>query len=167
MNIILNIAKLVSTEKGSLASLEIMSNTIKFKIATPEKVIYENDILQVSIPTTTGEITVLPHHSPLVSILQAGELKVKDDKGEQVIAVSSGFLEVRANNEVIILADNAERADLIDIDRAEAARQRAEEQMKAAKAGEDIDYAKLQAVIEREMNRVRVGKKYKKVNIKE
>lgn len=140
-------------------------NTIHFKIATPEKIVYENDILQVSIPTTTGEITVLPHHSPLVSILQAGELKIKDDKGVQVIAVSSGFLEVRANNEVIILADNAERAEYIDIDRAEAARKRAEEEMSKAKVGENVDYAKLQAVIEREMNRVRVGKKYKKINV--
>ena len=140
-------------------------NLLHFKIATPEKVIYENDILQVSIPTTTGEITVLPHHSPLVSILQAGELKIKDEKGEQIIAVSSGFLEVRANNEIIILADNAERAENIDIDRAEAARQRAEQEMAKAKSGENVDYAKLQAVIEREMNRVRVGKKYKKIDI--
>ncbi len=145
--------------------IEYCMSTIHFKIATPEKVVYENDILQVSIPTTTGEITVLPHHSPLVSILQAGELKLKDDKGEQIIAVSSGFLEVRANNEVIILADNAERADLIDIDRAEQARKRAEEEMSKAKAGENVDYARLQAVIDREMNRVRVGNKYKKINI--
>lgn len=142
-------------------------STIHFKIATPEKVVYENDILQVSIPTTTGEITILPHHSPLVSILQAGELKIKDKDGEQVIAVSSGFLEVRANNEIVILADNAERAEVIDIDRAEEARRRAEEEMAKVKGQENVDYAKLQAVIDREMNRVRVGKKYKKINIKE
>lgn len=143
------------------------NNLLYFKIATPERVVYEDDIFQVSIPTTTGEITVLPHHSPLVSILQAGELKMKDKDGEHIIAVSGGFLEVRANNEIVILADNAERAEIIDIDRAEEARKRAEAEMAKAKAGEDIDYAKLQAVIEREMNRVRVGKKYKKLNIKE
>lgn len=139
-----------------------MSASIKFKIATPEKVVYEDDIFQVSIPTTTGEITVLPHHIPLVSILQAGELRIKDKEGEHLMAISSGFLEVRANNEIIILADNAERAEVIDIDRAEAARKRAEEEMAKAKGQENVDYAKLQAVIEREMNRVRVGKKYKK-----
>jgi len=144
-----------------------MSSTIHFKITTPEKVVYENDIFQVSIPTTTGEITVLPHHSPLVSILQAGEMKVLDKNGEQVIAIGSGFLEVKANNEIIILADNAERAEVIDIERAEAARKRAEEQMEAIKGQEDVDYAKLQAVIDREMNRIRVGKKYKNIkNIK-
>lgn len=140
-------------------------NTIHFKIATPEKVIYENDIFKVSIPTTTGEITILPHHIPLVSIVQAGELKIKDEMGDQVIAVSSGFLEVRANNEVIILADNAERAEVIDIERAEAAKKRAEEEMTKARGQENVDYAKLQAVIDREMNRVRIGKKYKKINI--
>lgn len=140
-------------------------NTIHFKIATPEKVIYENDIFKVSIPTTTGEITILPHHIPLVSIVQAGELKIKDEMGDQVIAISSGFLEVRANNEVIILADNAERAEVIDIERAEAAKKRAEEEMTKARGQENVDYAKLQAVIDREMNRVRIGKKYKKINI--
>ncbi len=142
-------------------------STIHFKIATPEKVVYEDDVLQVSIPTTTGEITVLPHHSPLVSILQAGELKIVDKEGEHIIAVSGGFLEVRANNEIVILADNAERAEIIDIDRAEEARRRAEEEMAKVKGQENVDYAKLQAVIDREMNRVRVGKKYKKINIKE
>ena len=142
-----------------------MNNTIHFKIATPEKVVYEKDILQVSIPTTTGEITVLPHHSPLVSILQAGELKIKDQNGEQVIAVAGGFLEVRANNEIVILADNAERVEQIDIDRAQEAKTRAEEQMAIVKGKENVDYARLQAVIDREMNRIRVGKKYKKINI--
>jgi F-type H+-transporting ATPase subunit epsilon len=142
-------------------------NTIHFKIATPEKVVYENDIFQVSIPTTTGEITVLPHHSPLVSILQAGELKVVDASGEQAIAIENGFLEVKANNEIVILADSAERAEHINVDLAEAARKRAEEEMVAAKDREDIDYAKLQAIIDREMNRIRVGKKYKNLkNIK-
>lgn len=140
-------------------------NTLKFKIATPEKVVYENEIFQVSIPTTTGEITVLPNHSPLVSILQAGELRIKDSEGEHLMAVSGGFLEIRANNELIILADNAERAEHIDIERAEEARKRAEDQMKTAKANQDIDYAKLQAIIEREVNRVRVGKKYKNIKI--
>lgn len=136
--------------------------TLKLKIATPEKVIYENEINQVSIPTMDGEITVLPDHLPLISVLKAGEMRIKDKEGEQILAVSGGFLEVRGQNEIVILADNAERATEIDIDRAEQARLRAEEMMKQTKAGEDVDFAKLQAMIDREMNRVRVGKKYKK-----
>lgn len=137
--------------------------TLKLKIATPEKIIYENDILQVSIPTTTGEITVLPHHIPLVSVLIAGELKIRDVSGDQVIAVAGGFLEIRGNNEVIILADNAERAEDIDINRAQQARLRAIQEMEEAKNRQDVDYAKLQAVIDREMNRVRVANKYKDI----
>ncbi len=137
--------------------------TIKLKITTPEGITYENDVFQATIPTTSGEITILPNHIPLVSVLKTGELRVKDKAGEQVIAVAGGFIEMRGNNELIILADNAERAEHIDLERAESARKRAEEQMKQAKAGEDIDYARLQAVIDREMNRIKVGKKYKKL----
>lgn len=140
-------------------------NTIKLKITTPEGITYENDIFQATLPTTSGEITILPNHIPLVSVLKTGELRVKDKAGEQIIAVAGGFIEMRGNNELIILADNAERVEHIDIERAETARKRAEEQMKQAKAGEDIDYARLQAVIDREMNRIKVGKKYKKIKI--
>lgn len=136
-------------------------NTLKLKIATPEKIVYQNTVEQVSIPTMDGEITVLPNHIPLVSVLRAGELRIKDAVGEQIIAVSGGFLEIRGNNELVILADNAERADLIDLDRAEQARQRAEAEMEKAKSGEDVDFARLQAMIDRETNRLRVGKKYR------
>ncbi|KKQ40590.1 MAG: ATP synthase epsilon chain [Candidatus Magasanikbacteria bacterium GW2011_GWA2_37_8] len=138
---------------------------IKFKIATPEKVVYENEIEQVSVPTMDGEITILPNHIPLVSVLKAGELRIKDKNGEQIMAVSGGFLEMRGNNELIILADNAERAEHIDIDRAEEARKRAETEMEKAKAGEDADFARLQAMIDRELNRIKIGKKYKNIRM--
>lgn len=141
-------------------------NNINLKIATPEKVVYENQIEQVSIPTMDGEITVLPNHIPLVSVLKAGELRIIDKDGEHLMAVSGGFLEVRGNNELVILADNAEQANLIDLDRAEQARARAEEEMAKAKSGEDVDFARLQAVIDRETNRLRVGKKYKNVKVR-
>jgi len=134
------------------------------KIATPERVVYENDVLQISIPTASGEITVLPHHTPLVSVLSAGELRIKDQSGDQTLAVVGGFLEVRPNNELIILADHAQRAEEIDVTVAEAARARAEEQMKQLKSGENVDYARLQALIDRETNKIKVGKKYKNLH---
>ena len=90
-------------------------------------------------------------------------MKIKDKDGEHVLAIAGGFLEIKDNNELIILADNAERADEIDLERAEEARKRALEQMEKAKTEENVDFAKLQAVIDREMNRIRVGKKYKNV----
>lgn len=138
---------------------------LKFKIVTPEKSIYKNEIFQVTIPTMDGEITVLLNHIPLVSVLKAGELKFKDKDGEHQMAVSGGFLEVRGKNEIVILADHAERVDQIDITRAEEARVRAQEQMKNIKNVQDVDFAKLQAVIDRELNRLRVAKKYKNLPI--
>ncbi len=138
-------------------------NILQFKIATPEKVVYEDEINQVSIPTTSGEITILPNHIPLVSVLQAGEIKITDKDGEHVLAVAGGFLEVRDNNEIVILADNAERAEEIDLERAEQARERALKEIEEAKSVENVDFAKLQIVLDREMNRIRVGKKYKKL----
>ena len=139
------------------------ASSIKFKIVTPEHIVYENEISSVSIPTTTGEITILPNHIPLVSVVAPGEMKIKDASGEQILAIAGGFVEVRTNNEVVILADNAERADEIDVARAEAAHKRAEEAMQQAKNVQDVDFARLQAVMERELNRVRVGKKYRKL----
>ncbi|MFH1292098.1 MAG: F0F1 ATP synthase subunit epsilon [bacterium] len=140
-----------------------MEKTLKFKIITPEKIVYEDDIFQVTIPTSDGEITVLANHIPLVSVLKAGDLIIKDKNDQHHIAIAGGFLEVKSNNQIIILADNAERAEEIDLERAEEARKRAEKQMKQAKSTEDIDFAKLQGIIDREMNRIRVGKKYKKL----
>ncbi len=136
---------------------------LKFKIVTPEKTIYENEIYQVTIPTMEGEITVLPNHIPLISVLKAGELKFKDKDGEQQMAVSGGFLEVRGKNEIVILADHAQRVGDIDVDKAEEARARAEEQMANLKNTQDVDYAKLQAIMDRELNKLRVAKKYKRL----
>lgn len=139
------------------------ATTIKFKITTPEKVVWEDDVLQATIPTAEGEITILPNHIPLISILKAGEMRLLTKNGEQVIALAGGFLEIKGGNEIIVLADNAERAVEIDIKRAQEAKQRAEEQMKQIKNVEDVDYARLQAIIDREMNRIKVGKKYKNI----
>lgn len=134
---------------------------LKFKIVTPEKVIYENEIFQVTIPTMSGEITILPNHIPLVSVLSGGELKIKDKDGEHNMAISGGFLEVRGNNEIVILADHAERVADIDTVKAEEAKKRAEEQMKNIKNAQDVDYARLQAVIDRELNKLKIAKKYR------
>ena len=137
---------------------------INLKIVTPEKIIYQNDqVDQVSIPTTTGEITVLPNHIPLVSILQSGEMVFKENGQENFFALSGGFLEVKEHSEVLILADNVEHAHEINIEKAEAAKAKAQAQMSELRNAEDVDFAKLQAVIDREANRLRVGNKYRKL----
>ncbi len=133
-------------------------------IVTPEGVVYDDTVAQVTVPTETGEVTVLANHVPMVSAMKAGELVfVKQDGARVPLAVSQGVLEVRSGNKVVVLTDTAERADHIDIDAAEAARARAEEVMKGMKNVEDVDFARVQASLEREVARLRVGKKYRKL----
>ena len=134
-----------------------------FRIVTPERQVFADEVTQVTMMTTMGEITVLQHHIPLVSNLVSGEIKYKKSDEELSIAVSGGFAEVRPDGSVVILADTAEHAHEIDITRAEAARARAEKLMSEARHKDDVDYAALAAQMEKAMARLRVGNKYRKI----
>lgn len=112
--------------------------------------------------TKQGEITILPNHIPLVGLLVPGELRYKKNGEEKSIAISTGFIEVRPKSEVVILADTAEHAAEIDLARAEEARSKAAALMSEARNREDVDFAALAAVMERELARLRVGNKYRK-----
>ncbi len=135
---------------------------MEFKIVTPNGIVYEDTVDKVAIPTKLGDIVVLEKHAPIVSVLRAGELVIHKDKNEIPLAIAGGVLEVRPTGEVYVMADAAERAEEIDLERAEAARARAEELMKQKDAALNIDFARLQAKIEKEMARLTVGKKYRK-----
>lgn len=133
---------------------------INFEITTPEGVVYKaNDVESVSLPTASGEITILPHHIPLVSALVAGEARVIKNGQTDLLAVSGGFIEIQPNSKIIVLADTAERAENININRAEEARKKAEEIMKE-KQKDDVDYARLASQIEKELVRLRVARKH-------
>mgnify|MGYP000896836852 CR=1 FL=1 len=134
---------------------------INFKIVTPEKVTYQDQIDQVTIPTADGEITVHGEHMPLVSLLKAGELKVKKEGREVLLAVSSGFVEIRPKSEVIILADTADRAEELDEQEVAKAKQRAEDMLKEKDTLSDEQFAILAANLDRELARFKVVKKYK------
>lgn len=134
-----------------------------FKIITPERVVFSDDVTQVSLMTKDGEITVLPHHIPLVTLLQPGELRYKKNNEEFSIAVSGGFAEVRPDNSLVILADTAEHATEIDLTRAEAARARAAKLMSEARHQDDVEYTTLQMQMEKALLRLKVGNKYKKL----
>ena len=136
---------------------------IEFKIVTPDGIIYEDKIEKVTVPTTSGEITILPKHIPLVSVLKAGELIAYKDGNPVAMSVAGGVIEVQPDNKIYIMADTAERAEHIDIERAEAARKRAEELMKEKENETDVDFARLQSMIEREMARIKVAKKWRKL----
>lgn len=136
---------------------------IDFKIVTPEGVIYESEIEKVTIPTKSGQITVLPNHAPLVSVLKAGELVVQKGEATLSMAVSGGIIEIRPEGQVYIIADTAERAESIDVERADQARKRAEELLKQKENVADVDFTRIQAAIEKELARMDVGRKYRKL----
>lgn len=136
-----------------------MSRLIKFEITTPEKKIYSEEVEQITIPTQSGEITVLPGHIPLVAALKAGELRVVKNKEEIIMAVSGGFIEVTPEK-VVVLADSAEHAAEIDEKRAEEAKAKAAKLM-TEKRFDAEEFALLSAKIEKEMARLHVAKKRK------
>ena len=131
---------------------------INFKIATPEKVVYKDDVDSVTVPTEMGEITILPNHIPLISILKAGEIIIRKGEGETTVSVAGGFLEV-LSTKVVVLADRAERSEEIDLERAKVAMQRATD-LREQKAVDSREFAALTAQIEKELARIRVGRKH-------
>lgn len=138
-----------------------MSKTLAFKIATPERVVFEApEVESITLPTEMGEITVLPDHEPLVAVLKPGEARAVIAGKEVAMAVSGGFIEVRPG-QVIVLADTAERAEEIDEHRAEEARKRAQEFMQNGLAAPDVDVAGLTAKLEKELARLKVSRKRK------
>lgn len=133
---------------------------IKFKIVTPEKVAYEAEADSVTCPTQMGEVTILPGHIPLVANLAPGELVVKRDGKPEFFVASGGFLEVRPQNQVVVLADAAEHEAEIDLKRAEEARERARRLM-SEEITDQEKYAEAQAALERSLARIKVAKKRK------
>jgi len=115
------------------------------------------------VPTTSGEITILPDHIPLVSVLQPGVIEVKRaDNVVEIMSVSGGFIEV-LKDKIVILADTAERAEELDEERIKEAQKRADELKKNAKASDDIDFADVSARIEKELARLRAVSKWRKL----
>ena len=134
--------------------------TFHFKIASPERVVFEEEVFSVSLPTEIGEITILPHHIPLIINVVAGEIVARNNSQIFSLAVSGGFLEITPN-EVTLLADTAERAEEIDEARAEEARKRAQ-QLLTEKNKDAVEYATLAAKIQKELARLRVARKRKR-----
>lgn len=130
--------------------------TVKLDIVTAEQLVYSDDVDIVVAPGIDGELAVLPHHAPLMTMLKPGELRVRKGGEEIFMAITGGFLEVRPDR-VTILADAAERAEDIDAARAEEAKRRAEEQL-SGKISE-ADTARAEAALRRSLLRLRVAEK--------
>ena len=130
--------------------------SMRLEIVTAERVVYSEDVDVLVAPGVDGELGVLPRHAPLLTMLKPGEIRVVKDDEESFIAVSGGFLEVLGNN-VTILADTAEHASEIDIERSEEALRRAQERVAASVSDADLERAV--ASMRRSQARLRVARR--------
>jgi F-type H+-transporting ATPase subunit epsilon len=130
--------------------------TIKVSIVTPNGPVYESDVEMVSTKAQSGELGILPGHIPMVAPLAIGVVRLKEPgrKDQELVSVSGGFLEVRPDK-VTILAQAAEKAEDIDVERALKAKERAEQRMKEQKV-EDIDFRRAELALQRAVNRLTV-----------
>lgn len=123
-------------------------------VVTGDRIVYEGRVERVVLPAAYGQIAVLPNHAPLLAALEPGELMVRHGEDEESLAVGGGFVEVR-ENQVIVLADTAERAEEIDVARAEEARRRA--QLLMAQYRGRPEYAAARLALRRSRARLRVA----------
>jgi len=135
--------------------------TIRLDIVTAERVVFSEDVDILVAPGILGQLGILPYHTPLMTTLEPGELLVRKSGEEISMAISGGFIEVRPDR-IIVLADAAERADEIDLARAEAAKSRAQQQI--TRPPPEIDLAQAEAALRRALARLRVAEKRKKKN---
>jgi len=131
--------------------------TFKLEIVTAERMVFSDEVSALIAWGVEGQLGILPHHAPLMTMLQPGDLMIRKDKEEEYLAISGGFLEVRPDK-VIILADACERVDEIDIARAEEAKRRAQETLKMA-APLTIDMATAEAALRRSIARLKVAER--------
>lgn len=135
---------------------------LQLSIITPERTVYDGQVDQVTLPTTEGEITVLPHHVPFVGVLTSGELRVIQNGKEIPMAVAGGFVEVLPDNRVAVLADDALRVEEMDVAAIEAARERARKALEGKRAADEASFADAAAALQKELARLRVARKYRR-----
>ncbi len=142
-----------------------MAKQLKLKIVTPERLVLEEMVDQVSLPTTEGEITILPGHIPLITGLKAGDV-VGFVNGEHVpMAVVGGFIEVKKSKEdmteVAVLADFAEHVSELSDEKINQAKIRAEELKKEIEKKGHVDFEHFEAELERSLTRVKIADKWR------
>ncbi|CAH1216061.1 ATP synthase epsilon chain [Paenibacillus allorhizoplanae] len=133
-------------------------STFLLEIVTPERKVYAEQVDMVSVKGAEGELGILPNHIPLVTPLRIAPITVKKaGSKDEVIAVNGGFMEVR-KDKVVILAESAELPEQIDIDRARAAKERAEKRLAETKQ-DNVDFKRAEASLQRALNRIGVSGK--------
>ena len=131
--------------------------TVELEVVTPHRLLMREDVTEVMAPGQEGYFGVLPGHAPLMAALKIGEVTYWKGREERHVAVTGGYAEVRPDK-VTILADAAERAEEIDVQRAEAARRRADERLRSW-GDERIDFTRAQGSLQRAFTRLTVAGK--------
>ncbi len=139
---------------------------ISFELTTPERVAFKSEATSVTLPTMEGEITILPHHIPLLSVLSPGMITVKHANGaEEYLAVGGGFVQVSfakkdakdaVPTRVVVLADTADRSDELTAEAVEAARERARKALQDANRDDAAAFGAAAVALEREIARLKV-----------
>lgn len=134
-----------------------MADKLKLELVTPYKKVLSEEVDEITANGALGEFGVLPGHAPFLTSLKIGELSYKKGGVVQHLAVNWGYFEVE-DDKVTVLVETAERADEIDLQRAQAALGRAEEALKKL-APEDKDFRVYEAALERALIRMQVAGK--------
>jgi F-type H+-transporting ATPase subunit epsilon len=127
------------------------------EIVTPERQVFSEEVDSVVCPGIEGELGVLPHHAPLVTTLGFGELRIRRGSDEEFFAIAGGFLQVRPDK-VVVMAETADMASEIDVEKAQEARREAEQAL-AEGFDEPADLARARAALQRALLRIRVAER--------
>jgi F-type H+-transporting ATPase subunit epsilon len=137
--------------------------TIRCEIVSQDRTVFQGDVDIVVLPGTEGEMGILPHHAPTLTLLKYGIIKVRHQGQEDLFAVAGGMAEIQPDI-VTILADAAENVEEIDVIRAQAAKKRAEDALAKISADEEPDvYLTMEAALRRSNLRLDVARRYRKV----
>ncbi len=131
---------------------------LNLEIVTPDKPIFNEVVESITVPGTMGSFQILINHAPLISTFDVGVVTVNSGSEPAYFSTSGGTVEVN-NNKVLVLADSIEPIDQIDLDRAEEAKERAEEKLKRKKE-ENVNEERAAAALKRALNRISAKEKY-------
>ena len=130
---------------------------IQLEIVTPERLVYEDEVDSVNVPGIEGELGILPHHAPLLSILGVGELRIRKGGAEESFAIVGGFVQVRPDK-VVVMAETADLAGEIDLEKAQEARREAERALETGYS-EGADLSAARAALQTALMRIRVAER--------
>lgn len=133
---------------------------LNFKILTPLGVVFQGEVDQVTVTTTSGEITIFRDHTPIVTNLATGRVMIRQGEDQQEFAIRGGVLEMRSNNMLYILSNRSESANEIDLERAKKAYDYAKKVHEENLNNPEFqDYSNYQEVLEKELNRIRIAER--------